>query len=217
MLATGSEVLGGRYQLLEELGQGGMGAVFRAFDRLTRQQVALKRVHARRSSLALPSREVLAETLASDPATATVIAADPGLAPTAVLLDEDEGLADEQALAFRLALAQEFRTLAALRHPNVISVLDYGFDANNRPFYTMELLAQTRPLLNALAGQPLEPRLEVLAQALRALDYLHRHGILHRELKHPILSSENASASHSWKGPGSSTCSPLLRAPALRA
>lgn len=40
----------------------------------------------------------------------------------------------------RLALAQEFRVLAALRHPNIISVLDYGFDADGQPYYTMDRL-----------------------------------------------------------------------------
>src|SRR5690349_4537213 len=40
----------------------------------------------------------------------------------------------------RLALAQEFRMLASLRHPNIISVLDYGFDEQRQPFFTMDLL-----------------------------------------------------------------------------
>ncbi|KAB2860075.1 MAG: serine/threonine protein kinase, partial [Anaerolineae bacterium] len=37
-------LLGNRYQLHEKLGEGGMGAVYRATDRLTGQAVALKRV-----------------------------------------------------------------------------------------------------------------------------------------------------------------------------
>ena len=42
--------------------------------------------------------------------------------------------------AMRVALAHEFRTLASLRHPNVIEVLDYGFDENRQPYFTMTLL-----------------------------------------------------------------------------
>src|SRR5262245_10941169 len=37
----------------------------------------------------------------------------------------------------RLSLAREFRTLASLRHPYIISVLDYGFDSEHHPYFTM--------------------------------------------------------------------------------
>src|SRR3954463_9437629 len=36
-------------------------------------------------------------------------------------------------LDFRVALANEFRILASLRHPHIISVLDYGFDDTQQP------------------------------------------------------------------------------------
>src|SRR5687767_8953154 len=48
---------------------------------------------------------------------------------------------------FRLALAQEFRTLASLRHPNIISVLDYGFDEQFAPYFTMDLLENAQTIL----------------------------------------------------------------------
>ncbi|MBK8905378.1 MAG: tetratricopeptide repeat protein [Anaerolineaceae bacterium] len=44
MLAPPTTRLGNRYQLLERLGTGGMGTVFRAYDQLTGQTAALKRV-----------------------------------------------------------------------------------------------------------------------------------------------------------------------------
>lgn len=83
----------------------------------------------------------------------------------------------------RLSLTHEFRVLAALRHPHIISVLDYGFSADGQPFYTMTLIDQPQTILEAGAGRPLTEQVALLRQVLSALDYLHRHGILHRDLK----------------------------------
>src|SRR5258706_7694549 len=43
----------------------------------------------------------------------------------------------------RLMLAREFQALASLPHPNIIGVLDYGFDPQRQPYFTMELLARS--------------------------------------------------------------------------
>jgi len=83
----------------------------------------------------------------------------------------------------RLALAQEFRTLSSLRHPHIISVLDYGFDADRQPYFTMDLLEEAQTLLEAGENQPVEVQVKLLIQVLQALAYLHRRGILHRDLK----------------------------------
>lgn len=154
-----ASMAGHRYVLMEEIGRGAMGQVFRALDRLNGQTVALKRIALRS-------------------------------APLLETLDSRTGRHDRaltiSSLALRnkrLALAREFRTLASLRHPNIISVLDYGFDAQRQPFFTMELLPAARPLLPLAHGLPVERQVDLLIQLLRALSYLHRHGILHRDLK----------------------------------
>jgi tetratricopeptide (TPR) repeat protein len=143
---THPRLVGKRYVLETLLGQGGMGSVYRAQDRLTGQAVALKRVLVPADQLEFTSR-------------------------TSISHD------------FDLALAHEFRTLASLRHPHIISVLNYGFDDKRQPFFTMDLLENPQSLTAAAAGQPTPRKVELLIAMLEALAYLHRRGILHRDLK----------------------------------
>jgi serine/threonine protein kinase len=158
-----------RYELQTLLGQGGMGAVFRVRDRLTGSVVALKQVAVGQITATLPT----APQLGGPPRLS--VGSKPEPTP-----GSGKGSAQR---ALRTALAREFRTLASLRHPNIVSVLDYGFDRDRVPFFTMELLTTPQDLLKASADQPLEGKLDLIAQLLRALTYLHRRGIIHRDIK----------------------------------
>lgn len=134
-----------RYQLHDVLGSGGMGRVYRAYDRLNDRIVALKRV-------VLPPTKLQfgAENIDGNP---------------------------------QIALGREFKFLASLRHPNIISVLDYGFDGENHPFYTMPFLEDAIHLLDIQDTATDETKIRYLMQLLEGLAYLHRRGILHRDLK----------------------------------
>ena len=134
-----------RYVLHEAIGAGGMGAVYRASDRLTGEDVALKQVTV------LPQQLMFASRAGS--------------------------------INLHLALAQEFRTLASLRHPHIVSVRDYGFDAQQQPFFTMDLLEAPQTIVQAGIGRSPEFQVGLLVQLLLALAYLHRRGVLHRDLK----------------------------------
>jgi tetratricopeptide (TPR) repeat protein len=83
----------------------------------------------------------------------------------------------------RVGLAREFQVLASLHHPNIISVLDYGFDAGRQPYYTMNLLDRPCTLREAGENQPLGVQMRLVIDMLQAITYLHRHGIVHRDLK----------------------------------
>ena len=177
-------MLRNRYQIRDKLGEGGMGEVFAAWDRLTGQLVALKRVLGR----------------------------EPASSPAGPLKTQREAGARQAEATQRagrarylLALAHEFRTLASLRHPNIIAVLDYGFDEEQKPYYTMELLQSPQTILAAGRAAPLPERLRLLGKLLRALCYLHRHGIIHREQYAPsteapqALQPRRAATDRRWK------------------
>src|SRR5258708_11017325 len=83
----------------------------------------------------------------------------------------------------RLSLAQEFQTLASLWHPNIIRVLDYGFDAENPPYFSMDLLEEPQRITDYGKTLPQEQKIHLIWQILLALKYLHRRGVLHRDLK----------------------------------
>ena len=131
-------VLGGRYELSDKLGSGGMSNVYRSKDRILERTVAVK---------------VLAEHLSDD---------------------------DRFVARFR----REALAVAKLIHPNIVQVYDTGVD-HDRHFIVMECVEGRSGAQILKSEGVLDPEIavEIGVQACAGLEYAHRHGIIHRDVK----------------------------------
>ena len=128
----------GNYEILEEVGRGGMGVIYRARQRHSRRIVAVKRLLNYHSD----SRETLAR--------------------------------------FR----REAEAAASLDHPNILPIYEVSETEERTPFFSMKFAAggSLQQLAPALHSDPREI-VRLMAKVTRAVEYAHRQGILHRDLK----------------------------------
>jgi eukaryotic-like serine/threonine-protein kinase len=95
-----------------------------------------------------------------------------------------EHLAEDPSFVSRFR--REALAAARLVHPNIVQVFDFGSDAaSGRQFITMEFVDGHSCAEILRDDGPLSPpaAVDVLAQACRGLDYAHRHGVVHRDVK----------------------------------
>ena len=78
----------------------------------------------------------------------------------------------------------ERQALALMEHPNIAKVLDAGRTPSGRPYFVMELV-KGQPITTYCDEKRLEvrQRLELFADACRAVQHAHQKGIIHRDIK----------------------------------
>src|SRR5579863_8634620 len=140
----------GKYEILDKLGEGGMGEVWRARDEQLHRTVALK---------------ILPPDVAQDPSR-------------------------------RARFEQEARALAALNHPNIVAVYEFGedrMDNGGRVFLVSELV-EGESLRALLDNGRLASRraIEIAVQIADAMAAAHAAGIVHRDLKPENIMLTNA-------------------------
>jgi serine/threonine protein kinase/tetratricopeptide (TPR) repeat protein len=125
------------YRLMQPLGRGGMGMVWKAFDEALGRAIALKVLFS--GAVEQPERLAL--------------------------------------------LAAEARALAALNHPNIVTIYSVE-EAGDVHFLTMELVdGQTLTELIPKEGFPLERLLALATAIVDALASAHQRGVTHRDIK----------------------------------
>lgn len=132
----------GRYELLGEIGRGGMGIVYRALHPETGQFVAIKQL----------------------------------------VLDN---IAAEKRTEFKDRFKREAYTIARLKHPNIVDVLDICVEGDSF-YYVMEFLdgdSLRKDLIRRGGKMSVEQFYPILAQVGEALSLAHSMTIVHRDVK----------------------------------
>jgi serine/threonine protein kinase len=81
---------------------------------------------------------------------------------------------------------REALAAARLVHPNIVQVFDFGFDdASARHYIVMEYIRgrSGAEILSDEGMLPVREALPIVSQACRGLEYAHRNGVVHRDVK----------------------------------
>ena len=78
---------------------------------------------------------------------------------------------------------REARAAARVRHPNIVDVFDFGYLADGRPYFVMEL-CEGESLASMLRNGPLPPAdvVTIARQMAQALAAVHDHGVVHADV-----------------------------------
>lgn len=106
--------------------------------------------------------------------------------PVAIKIAHAEQLKEEESGArFRKMFFNEARTAGLLTHPNIVRIFDAGVDGDNC-YIVMEYIEGGSTLKPACKPEGLLPIgrvIEIIFKCAKALDYAHRQGIIHRDIK----------------------------------
>jgi hypothetical protein len=95
-----------------------------------------------------------------------------------------EHLADDPTFVSRFQ--REAQAAARLVHPNIVQIFDSGLDeASGRHFIVMEYIEgqSCAEILRDDGWVEVDEGVSIIEQACEGLDYAHRHGVVHRDVK----------------------------------
>jgi len=107
-----------------------------------------------------------------------------------ILLDDDVAIkviiaGGDDAADIRERFMRESRACAQLRHPSIVSILDFAVDPDGQPYLVMEYLngPSLRDELAAEGTIDIVRMQEIIGPVCSALQMAHERGIVHRDVK----------------------------------
>jgi len=93
-----------------------------------------------------------------------------------------QGIASDQELRDRFL--REARAAGSLQHPNIITIYDFG-EAEGSLYIAMEYVegSDLSEIMERRDPLPLTGKIDIVVDALHALDYAHSRGVVHRDVK----------------------------------
>ena len=155
-LPVGSTLMQGKYRIVAVLGQGGFGITYKGEHTMLGTTVAIKEFFMK-GACERDENSTHVTTSQSN---------------------------SELASRFRTKFLKEAKTLAALKHPNIIRVFDV-FEDNGTAYYVMDYI-EGNNLSDIVEdkGRLSEPlALKYIRQVANALNYLHQKKLLHLDVK----------------------------------
>ena len=136
------------------------------------------------STQVLADRYELAERLGVGGMSTVVRAFDARLERDVAVKLLAEHLAEDSQFVARFR--REALSAARLVHPNIVQVFDFGLDDRSGRHYIVMELVKGRSGAEILRDEKVldvQPALSMIVQACRGLDYAHRNGVVHRDVK----------------------------------
>ena len=155
-LPVGSTLMQGKYRIVAVLGQGGFGITYKGEHTMLGTTVAIKEFFMK-GACERDENSTHVTTSQSN---------------------------SELASRFRTKFLKEAKTLAALKHPNIIRVFDV-FEDNGTAYYVMDYI-EGNNLSDIVEGKGRLSEslaLKYIRQVANALDYLHQKKLLHLDVK----------------------------------
>ena len=168
------KLLVNRYKIIEKLGEGGMGLIWRVIDEIEKKEVALKEIKTdeeEKTAIRSFSENMLGVSLLGK----RINKGEDKLSLLSPLTTPSDA---------EMRFSEEFRTMTKLQYPYTVKVFDYGILENGNRYITMEIVeGESLKILLKKKKFEFQEIYKILIQLAQTLNFIHTRLYVHRDIK----------------------------------